>query len=284
MDDDALEERFAKMAKRIDEGIDYIMMLDVSPSSALYADDQFLWPHDRISSGLIQYRLATALDHLALVVASRSEKSTRVFAQTSLLRTVLSAACTAVWLGTGNADERRLKALKLVAQDHKQYAAYLNTIKKDHVFVPSDGDLTSELDLTASALSSLLASARIIQPGMRKNQLETLHEVDIIRFAGSTFIYDELGAGDPAVLLEAQWRILSGYVHSFPWSSRDIRSIGAQREDGIITYEFRSDDELVYKMAGVSYMVVQRGVHVFNYLANNPEPEPGWVPMLILPT
>lgn len=265
-----LNDDYKKLAEKIDEGFEYCMDLEPAPGSALASDDEYLAPHQRMFSELIQFRLLAAFDHLELVVTARSEDgNVHAFAQTSLLRSVITASSTALWLGLGTTEDRRMKALQLIAKDHKEHRAFLNTLKRDpNAHEPAD--VEAELQTINAQAKAVFGAARLLDPDLKKNQLEGLTEVAIINGAGKSFNDSEFGKHNPSVLLEAQWRVLSGYVHAYPWASKSIRSVREVRPDEAVVYEFRGDPEFILELSKSCLAVATRAINVYNYLARHP--------------
>lgn len=193
--------------------------------SELSLDDQALAPH--LLSGSIRASIAQALDHLdAHRGLMEDAQRIHVWAQYSLMRAALEAACTAVWLVVPDQpEERRFRLLRLIGRDIKdsQDAARL------HGLEPKSGRTHRER----------LDEVKALAPAERRDEVgASLSYRRIVRAAAPA-------ADIEPDFLELQWRILSGLTHGAQWATLAMldRTTKPSAVDGIVHARFTGSIE-----------------------------------------
>lgn len=111
------------------------------------------------------YGLIAAIDHLGLAADLSGTSSQRASSMFTITRAALLGASQAVWVLSGNREERRLRALSVESDEHRMHRSYINGYAKDSFIRESAPDEVRELGVLAEKLTKEIRLLREIRRG-----------------------------------------------------------------------------------------------------------------------
>jgi hypothetical protein len=126
----------------------------INPSSELGRENAYFHPIFRTVQQDVVQCLLSALDHLRLLVGSlTTQPRPNPFAQSTLIRTSITGAATALWmLRPDDAIERRIRALEFIFKDQKSHLDWITTVR-DQPENRSSPDTQAQMDAQISELT-----------------------------------------------------------------------------------------------------------------------------------
>lgn len=267
-DEPTLDDGYGQLAQTVAQFLPRSMQLAADANSEMAADNDYLAPHKHLFSQLVQHRLLSVLDHLQLVAAARSDSGdVHAFAQSSLIRSAILGGCTTIWLMTGSAQQRRMNALKLIYKDCDEFRKYLDAGAREPKFGQSLNQFLETAAEMRTRSQAAFDAAQELQPGLLFKAFTTISDTDIVIAAGKALDPAGFDDWDIAVSLERQWRMLSGYVHSYPWATRPDWKELERSADGTVRYQITGDPERILDSAFIAANVAEQALIRFTKLA-----------------
>jgi hypothetical protein len=208
-------------------------------------EDAYLSPIRRTFNGTVRPLIYSALDHLELVEeALNSRTRPHPFAESTSIRTAITAASTALWIQQDDRTERRRRTLEFLYRDCEGFIGFLRTLKNQQGMPPeASPDLEWRINGTRGYQDWIITRLKELVPDepnsgddrdafWKRLQNLSLNEpisaafrksfwngltkdTDIVRAAASA-----LKSGlptDPKARLLGTWRSLSGRAHGMLW-------------------------------------------------------------------
>lgn len=264
------------IGERVRGSLVQLASISVSEDSAVAKDDEFLRPIcHTYQEGSVQ-AIHSALDHLILLADSlNSRPEPHPFAQSTLIRTAITAASIAVWLSSDDQTERRCRTLEFFFRDNRFHLGYLKTVLRQPQVPEHD---RAVLEALIAALRSrqhwIIAQAKQVcsadPPVRAKDFHKRTSDTCIVELAGGALGPEVLGDGwDPAVSLLATWQNLSGYAHASPWSSMLNRRVLSEpdRATGQVTVSPTGNAETLLDAAFRAVIVAEKAISQYETLS-----------------
>lgn len=187
---------------------------EVEPRSSLDKDDEALPGHPVRSAAW--YGLITAVDHLALVAdLAKDDLTLRPSSIFTVTRAALLGASQAVWVMTGNREERQLRALSVASDEYKNHRGFVNDYVKDAFIKERSEDIIADLENLAQRLTDKMQSLRPLRQGKPYAgdfSSTTMMREAAIHLASQPDTDDWLRLG-----LGYEWRMASAAAHARAW-------------------------------------------------------------------
>lgn len=176
-----------------------------APGSDTEVADRMLRESGLSLHGTVVQLIRSVLDHLDLAGRDRDPHE---FAHSTLVRSAITSAATALWIMAGPIDEQCYRTLQFGYRDQVYRRQYLETSR----------GRSRECTDSDSRRAALLAAARTLRPDLSERRFHTIDSDSfIVAQAGLLMPPDALGGTDPAVEVPAQWNLLSAYAHGRNW-------------------------------------------------------------------
>lgn len=267
-DEPTLDDGYSQLSQTVAQFLPRTMQLAVDANSEMAADNDYLASHNHMFSQLAQHRLLSVLDHLQLVAAARSDSGdVHAFAQSSLIRSALLGGCTTIWLMTGSAPQRRMNALRLIYKDCVEFSKYLEAGAREPKFQQSRNQFVETAEKMRTRSQAVFDAAHELQPDLHFKAFTTINDTDVVIAAGKALDPTGFDDWDTAISLERQWRMLSGYVHSYPWATRPDWEELERTAEGTARYQITGDPERILDSAFIAANVAQQALIRFTKLA-----------------
>jgi hypothetical protein len=133
------EDGYWMLGDRVANAMSNLEAIAVEPGSAVADEDAFLRPIYRTFALCAKLPLGSALDHLQLVAETLSSKGEpHPFAESSLIRTAITAASHSLWMLQTDPTARRLRGLQFNFKDFDGYLGFLQTVVDDPALPDAD--------------------------------------------------------------------------------------------------------------------------------------------------
>lgn len=186
---------------------------EVEKGSSLDKDDETL-PGSPVRAAA-SYGLVAAVDHLALIADLSSNLTLRPSSMFTVTRAALLAASQTVWVLSGTQDERRLRALSVATDEHKNHRAYINDYANDPFVGEMAPDMVPQLKELAEKLTKKITSLQKIRRG--KPYDGQLQATTMMQEA-ARHLADQNDADDwMRLALGHEWRLASAAAHARAW-------------------------------------------------------------------
>jgi hypothetical protein len=210
----SVEQGYQNLLILVKNNLKDLLTITVEPGSVVAIEDALFMPAPLYRGFQLctKQPLASALDHLQLVGETLNHKGEpHAFAESSLIRTAITAASYSLWLLLPNDQpERRFRALQFIFKDCDGFTGFLRTYRNDPAGTKDDradaekvlGGLGKRREWIVEQANTLRGETKTVREFRKALPSDT----DVI----------EQAAG---VRVLARWRWLSGYAHGLLWST-----------------------------------------------------------------
>jgi hypothetical protein len=266
---------------RVAKAMQDVEAIKPAPGSVAAIEDVYFRPVWRTFEQCVMPPLHSALDHLELVAETLNNRSSPgPYAESTLIRTAITAASTALWMVAPNeATERRLRTLEFIFRDFDNYLSYLQRVRVEGA--PEDVKQAAEADriiagIPADRLDWIVARVRELSPAggpvavkdFRRNKTS---DTAIVAEAARALDPAAPGGFDPAPHLVSMWKYMSAFAHGLPWASTaDWQIQGHDEETGKLTITVQADPNRLLNAAFAAVLVVEKAINRWRELCAAP--------------
>lgn len=191
---------------------------DVASGSSIDLDDRAFTEVSMRET--VMSPIKAAIDQLLLttVTIDKWPDGIRGFAHSTLLRSAITSASTAVWILEPSSKERRLRALRVAHENLRNEVNYLSAFDTSSIQDPE----FDETEAAAYVAARKSKKEALVQNGidlgyLRKEITERAHESKIVDAVSRTMPTGDEHRYYGATQLISEWRLLSGRAHGLPW-------------------------------------------------------------------
>jgi hypothetical protein len=160
-----------------------------------------------------------------------------------------------------------MNALRLIYKDCVEFGKYLEAGAREPKFEQSRNQFLETAEKMRTRSQAAFDAAHELQPDLHFKAFTTINDTDVVIAAGKALDPNGFDDWDPAVSLERQWRMLSGYVHSYPWATRPDWEELERTAEGTARYQITGDPERILDSAFIAANVAQQALIRFTKLA-----------------
>ncbi|WP_197374098.1 hypothetical protein [Mycolicibacterium baixiangningiae] len=221
------QEECKEFFRRVVSELAHAQTIANDPVSPISADNEFMLEFGTTMHELAALRLFNSLDHLQLTALSLGTSASAIFSQYSLVRSALAAASTAHWLLSGNAAQRRMRALRLAYDDLCEETKFANSITEEPARIDAaNADAVKNAHAVIKTSPTRLDAMYDAYCSLAQAEGENVHKRGGFGFQ-ETNVIDEVSqmmqktnriAHKKELLL--QYRVMSGFVHNCRWAIR----------------------------------------------------------------
>ena len=216
------EDGYGMLGDRVTNGLKNLEAITVEPGSAVADEDAFLKPIDRTFALCTKLPLGSALDHLLLVAETLSSKGQpHAFAESSLVRTAITAASYSLWMLQTDPTTRRARGLQFNFKDFEGYIGFLQTVTDGPALPDVDraqaaeaiGGLRDRLDWIVEQANALAGAAQT----MRQFRNDLPRDTRVVEEAAGILAGDSIS---PVRVVSPLGGVsCRGYAHGLLWNA-----------------------------------------------------------------
>ena len=256
----SVEQGYQNLLIRVKNNLKDLLTITVEPGSMVAIEDALFMPAPLYRGFQLctKQPLASALDHLQLVGETLNEKGEpHAFAESSLIRTAITAASYSLWLLLpDDPTDRRYRALQFIFKDSDGFAGFLRTYRKDPAATNDDR-----------------ADAEEVLGGMDKRREWIVQQANALRYETKTVKEFSVALPSDTKVIEqaagvrvlARWRELSGYAHGLPWATlgNQVPENGPDPETGVYAMIQKGNPKQLLDAAFDTLQVIEIAIHRF---------------------
>jgi hypothetical protein len=278
-DELSVEVGYGWLEDRVGKDLANLAKINPEPGSVAEAEDAFLEPICRTFHEGIKQPLHSALDHLELVAeALNNRPEPHPYAESTLIRTAITAASTALWMLPADATERRRRVLEFNFRNFDAYLGYVSTHVREVPGVPDEArawadqiieeGMPERLQWIVNHVNSLSGQQMTVD-GFRRSRTR---DTQIVELAAGELDPPPPGGFDAGAHLPSFWRFMSGYAHGFPWPTvGNWKQHGDPHpETGRITVSQKGNPDQLLDAAFVALVVIEKATDRFRSLCSLP--------------
>ncbi|GBG39668.1 hypothetical protein NJB14197_39140 [Mycobacterium montefiorense] len=260
-----VEQGFENLATRIANDSRDLEAIRVQPDSPVWDEDAFLAPVYRPFSLCTKQPLGSALDHLEVVAETfHALGQPHSFAESTLIRTAITASSYALWLLSLEPTQRRLRVLQFSFKDYDMWAGFVRTESRNP-------EAPEDLVNTAPAVLDELNERRtwIVK---QANDILIGDEPRTVREYRKDLPTDTAVVKEAGTRVLGAWRFLSGYAHGLPWATlaNQVQVPGTEPhpETGAITVHQHGNPEQLLDAAFYTIEVIEQATARYRLLCH----------------
>lgn len=259
------EDGYRWLSDRVASNVTRLQETDVEGGSPIAQEDAFLASISQSFQFFVKQPLGSALDHLQLVGETLTAKGQpHSFAETSLIRTAITASSYSLWMLHDDPKVRRLHGLQFAFRDGFGYSKYVKAAKPDPETNREDADKADEVLIEIAHRRDWIV--------LEANRLETVTRTpDKYRDSMDS---DTKVVGHAATIVPKAsklvdvWQYMSGYAHGLPWPTHQNWQVvdGPDADTGMVTVKQVGNPDQLLEASFLAVLVIEKAIEQFKIL------------------